>query len=75
MLKFVFPLNKDQYDNLAKLCFDMSKGTFFLTITPAVSFPVNPVVIFTKILFGLATGLVFIYCALVLLKMKEQVRV
>lgn len=72
-MKVFQELNNDQLDGLAKLCFDLAKGSFALAILPSTSIPQDPVVGFVKVLMGLMWGFAFTYIALVLLKYKKGI--
>jgi len=66
----MFPFNKDQLNGLAKLCFDLAKGSFILSTTsPISSTPADALLSGAK---SLLLGLAFTYAALILLKLKEQ---
>lgn len=67
-------LNKDQLDGLAKLCFDLAKGAFLLVFAPYSEITKEPLVATLKMFIGLIGGLAFTYVALVLLKLKENVK-
>lgn len=64
-------LNNDQLDGLARLCFDLGKVAFILALFPAPSIPNDPVIAPIKMLIGLFWGLVFVYLALVILRVKR----
>lgn len=67
-------LNNDQLDGLAKLSFDLARGSLLLALFPAVELISNPLLTFLRILMSLSLGLVFTYIALILLKAKEYAR-
>ena len=72
MEKYIGELNNDQLDGLAKLCFDLSKGSFLVALFPTPNIPNNPIAQVTNIIVALTAGVAFIYSALVLLKLKER---
>lgn len=72
MNHFLSELNSDQLDGLAKLCFELSKGSFLLALFPTANLLNNPVAQVINIAAGIITGLAFIYSALVILKLKER---
>ena len=68
---FLGELNDEQWDGLARLCFDIAKASLILALLPTQTDSANLVFLTLKILFGLILGLVFIYLALLSLKLKK----
>lgn len=73
-MNLIKELNNDQLDGLAKLCFDLAKGSLFLALFPAVEIITNPLLTFFRMLMGLFLGIVFTNIALVLLKVKRSTK-
>ncbi len=71
---FSTPFNKDQLNGLANLCFDLAKGAFVLALLPAPDIAANPFLRVFNILVELFIGLAFSYAALVLLRIKGQIK-
>lgn len=67
-------LNRDQLDGLAKLCFDLAKGAFGLTILAGIDITANLLIGMLKIIVSLFIGIALTYCALVILKVKENIQ-
>lgn len=67
-------LNKDQLDGLAKLCFDLAKGAFALSILPVTNVTSDPLTEIGKILSGLFLGIALTYLGLIFLKRKEKAK-
>ena len=65
-------LNKDQLDNLAKLCFDIAKGLFLVAFAPFIVQFANVNFQIITVSSAMILGLVFTYGGLVLLKLKEK---
>lgn len=72
-MKLVGELNQDQFDNLAKLCFDLARGAFIVALFPISNIPINVPLSILKVLIALLWGLAFTYMGLLLLKLKEKV--
>lgn len=68
----MFPLNKDQADGLAKLCFDLAKGAFVLALIGP--FGQSTIGAFLSAARGFLLGIALTMCALLLLKLKEELR-
>lgn len=73
-MQLVGELNQDQFDNLAKLCLDLAKGSFAIALLTTPNLRENLTAVVLKIFISLIVGLVFTYLSLVLLKMKELVK-
>lgn len=70
----LYELNKDQLDGLAKLCFDLAKGAFALSILPVATLTNNPFIEIGKILLGLFWGIALTCLGLIFLKRKEKAK-
>lgn len=62
-------LNEDQLDNLAKFCLDLSKGAFIFAVFSSAG--QNYTELINKF-FSLFLGIILIFIAMVLLKMKAR---
>lgn len=68
---YLRPLNKDQLEGLAKLCFDLAKGGFAFAFFPSVIIP-DMLLKVVSMVTGLLIGLAFTYIALLLLQYKRS---
>lgn len=66
--------NKDQLTGLANLCFDLCKVTFAFVLIPPENVTSNIFQLITSKLYVVIVGLAFMYTALILLKLKGEIR-
>ncbi len=71
MNQYFTDLNNDQLDGLAKLSFDLSKAALVLVFLPISEINSSMVLSVVRMVVGLFWGLVFIYLALIILKLKK----
>lgn len=67
-------LNRDQLTGLSNLCFDIAKGSLGLVFLSMTNLSDNLILGIVRVMFAFLMGLAFTYAALVLLKLKGQIK-
>jgi hypothetical protein len=74
MLNLLKDPNKDQLSGIANLCFDLSKASFIVVLLPTQNSSDGILQLIMSKLITIFIALAFTYAALVLLKLKENVK-
>lgn len=74
MLNLLKDPNKDQLSGIANLCFDLSKASFIVVLLPTEKSSDGILQLIMSKLITIFIALAFTYAALVLLKLKENVK-